>query len=539
MASTTFQSSVLLQCSVSIKILGRKYNQAVLLVLRNLCCDVLLGHDLLSQHSSINMQFSGSKSPLNVCGLATANVESASLFSHLTPDCKAICTKSRKFNPPDTAIINDEIQRMLKEDIIELSDSPWRAQVLVVTNSNHKHRMVIDYSQTINRYTLLDAYPLPNIEQIVNDVANYTVFSTIDLKNDVTVCGKDLEEHNKNLNKFLEAIGKYNLTINFQKSKFNQTKISLLGYIIENNSISSNPERLTARKTLKPPTDGPLLKRVLGMFSHYSNFIHKFLDKIKSIIATTVMTIDPEAPFTVETDASSFAVAATLSQLGRPVAFFSRTLSKIQLQQSSIEKEACAIVEALRKWRPPPTKTRNSYILTVIDEYSRFRFAIPCPDMTFPQLFNMFGTPAYIHSDRGSSFMSQEVKNFLTNGIASSRTTPHSPQGSGQAKRYNGIIWKTVQLTEEKQPYLLPPSVAENRSDPIETPPPSHEQDYIPSDPTPLQNSPAPTIKTLLPQNATTSQSITAPPPQNVAPRRSSKIWRFPAYLQDYHLGEG
>ena len=42
--------------------------------------------------------------------------------------------------------------------------------------------MVIDYSQTINRYTQLDAYPLPRISDVVTQIAQYRVFSTIDLK---------------------------------------------------------------------------------------------------------------------------------------------------------------------------------------------------------------------------------------------------------------------------------------------------------------------------------------------------------------------
>ena len=51
----------------------------------------------------------------------------------------------------------------LAADIIEPARSPWRAQVLVVTQGT-KRRLVIDYSTTINRFTLLDAYPLPNIK---------------------------------------------------------------------------------------------------------------------------------------------------------------------------------------------------------------------------------------------------------------------------------------------------------------------------------------------------------------------------------------
>lgn len=55
--------------------------------------------------------------------------------------------------------------------------------------------------------------------------------------------------------------------------------------------------------------------------------------------------------------------------------------------------------------------------------------------------------PAYIHSDRGSSFMSAEMKSFLhARGVASSRSTPYNPQGNGQVERYNGIVWKSVTL---------------------------------------------------------------------------------------------
>ena len=48
----------------------------------------------------------------------------------------------------------------------------------MTTNENHRKRMLIDYSKTINLFTQLDAYPLPKIDEIATD----NVFSTIDLK---------------------------------------------------------------------------------------------------------------------------------------------------------------------------------------------------------------------------------------------------------------------------------------------------------------------------------------------------------------------
>ena len=103
---------------------------------------------------------------------------------------------------------------------------------------------------------------------------------------------------------------------------------------------------------------------------------------------------------------------------------------------------------------PLPSSSRNIYILTVVDEFSRFPFAFPCPNMNtrtvikcLDQLFSFCGCPGYIHSDRGTSFMSRELKEYLSNkGIATSRTTPYHPVGNGQVERYNGIIWNAVKL---------------------------------------------------------------------------------------------
>ena len=42
--------------------------------------------------------------------------------------------------------------------------------------------MVVDYSQTINKFTELDAYPVPRTSDIANSLTQYKVFSTFDLK---------------------------------------------------------------------------------------------------------------------------------------------------------------------------------------------------------------------------------------------------------------------------------------------------------------------------------------------------------------------
>ena len=112
----------------------------------------------------------------------------------------------------------------------------------------------------------------------------------------------------------------------------------------------------------------------MGLFAYYSSWIPNFSDKIHSINHNTdfplpekvkndfenlkveieraaIVTIDHLSPLVVETDASDIAIAATLNQNGRPVAFFSRSLNASEKKLSSVEKEAYAIIESLRKWR--------------------------------------------------------------------------------------------------------------------------------------------------------------------------------------------
>ncbi|XP_003370004.1 conserved hypothetical protein [Trichinella spiralis] len=195
----------------------------------------------------------------------------------------------------------------------------------------------------------------------------------------VTICGMNQEEHGKNLNRIREVAEKYNLTLNKDKSS---------------------------------------LRRVLRMFAAYSQWIPRFSEKIHAlarcttfplpqpavyafkamtndIVNSVVTAIDDELPFTVETDASDHAIAATLSQLGKPVSFFSRMLSHGEQRHSSVEKEAYGIVKVIRKWQ--------HYLL-------RHHFHLITDQRSVAIMFN------------------------------------NKQAGNGQAGRYNGIIRKAVSL---------------------------------------------------------------------------------------------
>ncbi len=167
---------------------------------------------------------------------------------------------------------------------------------------------------------------------IIEEVKN-----TIAYMDNVTICGRDQEEHNENLQRFQEVASARQITYNDSKSVFSTRRLAILGYIIENGQIRPDPDRLRTLMELPVPGDSKSLRRVLGFFSHYSQWIQHYSEKIRPLTQAStfpvseeaksaftslkndikqavVHAIDEDSPFEVETDASDFAIAATLSQ---------------------------------------------------------------------------------------------------------------------------------------------------------------------------------------------------------------------------------
>jgi hypothetical protein len=76
-------------------------------------------------------------------------------------------------------------------------------------------------------------------------------------------------------------------------------------------------------------------------------------DNIKAAIAKETVLAYPDflRPFEIYTDASSMLLGAVITQDNRPIAFFSRILSKTQQKYSVTEIELLAIVETLKEFK--------------------------------------------------------------------------------------------------------------------------------------------------------------------------------------------
>ena len=174
---------------VDLELKGNKYESTKLNVFENLCSDLILGLDFQGRHQRVIFEFNGESNDLvisgkSTCAVTAASTDAVSLFSNLSPEAKRIVTKSRQFNQEDREFIQRTIEKCLEAGIIQSSSSPWRPQVVVVLGSfnQQQKRLCIDYSQIINVYTQLDAYPLPRIYDTINELSQYSVFLTFELR---------------------------------------------------------------------------------------------------------------------------------------------------------------------------------------------------------------------------------------------------------------------------------------------------------------------------------------------------------------------
>ena len=78
-------------------------------------------------------------------------------------------------------LVREEISKMLKQGIIEPSQSPWSSPVVLVQKKDGSTRFCVDYRK-LNNLTLKDSYPLPRIDESLDALRGSKWFSTLDLQ---------------------------------------------------------------------------------------------------------------------------------------------------------------------------------------------------------------------------------------------------------------------------------------------------------------------------------------------------------------------
>src|SRR6185437_4295418 len=103
-----------------------------------------------------------------------------------TGDTAPFRERLRPYSPPVQAIIDKEVDRMIKQGVLIPSRSPYASNLLLVRKpdpseeSGMKDRVCASFVR-LNKLTKKDSYPLPNIQTIFDSIGRSKWFTTMDL----------------------------------------------------------------------------------------------------------------------------------------------------------------------------------------------------------------------------------------------------------------------------------------------------------------------------------------------------------------------
>ena len=220
-----------------------------------------------------------------------------------------------------------QIADMLKQGIIEESNSSWMAPAVFVPKKSGELRMCIDYRE-LNKKTTKDAYPLPLADEVQDHLAGSTIFCTLDLRSgywqmpvhhsdqhktafcpgpglglfefkrmpfgltgapssfqrmmdkifrdlpfvcsyidDVLVHSPDVSSHRKHLEEVFHRLREAGLTLRGQKCHIGLSQVSYLGHIFSANGVAPDKEKVRAVQDWPIPKDVIALRQFLGLAS--------------------------------------------------------------------------------------------------------------------------------------------------------------------------------------------------------------------------------------------------------------------------------
>ncbi|KZS03675.1 Uncharacterized protein APZ42_033546, partial [Daphnia magna] len=203
-------------------------------------------------------------------------------------------------------IIQTLSEDMLQAGIIERSDSPWGAPVVLIKKKDGSWRFCVDY-RGLNEVTIRDVYPLPRISDILSKLEGAEYFSIMDLQSgyhqlplrkedrektafitadglyhfkvlpfglsngpssfqramdvilgglrwssclvyldDVVVYAPTFETHLLRLNSVLSCLGKAGLKLKGSKCQFAMNTLKVLGHIVSKQGIAPDPDKIAA-----------------------------------------------------------------------------------------------------------------------------------------------------------------------------------------------------------------------------------------------------------------------------------------------------
>nr|KYP34208.1 Transposon Ty3-G Gag-Pol polyprotein [Cajanus cajan] len=227
---------------------------------------------------------------------------------NLMPGTGPISMAPYRMSPSELAELKKQLKELLEKQFIRLSVSPWRAPILLVKKKDRSFRLCVNYRQ-LNNFTIKKKYPLPKIDDLMDQLRGGTVFSKIDLRSGYHQINVKSEDIQKTAFRTRNGLARYyrRFIEGFSKIAMPLTQLTKKGQPFEwtekcENSFQELKKRLTTAPVLALPNhNGQFVifcdtsKMGLGKSLHISSLmIHEMnlIEKFRYMSLSTVVSQD-------------------------------------------------------------------------------------------------------------------------------------------------------------------------------------------------------------------------------------------------------
>ncbi|CAF4334948.1 unnamed protein product, partial [Rotaria sp. Silwood2] len=250
----------------------------------------------------------------------------------------------------DQEIKFQETQKLLERGQIEESTSPWSSPIVLVKKKDKTMRFCIDYRR-LNAITIKDAFPLPRIDEIFDQLSDATYYTKFDFKSgyfqvplskedrpktafstrdnhyqftvlpqgitngpatfqrvinhilgptrwkyalayidDVIIYSKTFEEHLLHLNEICTILKNARFRLNPEKCEIARTETDYLGHNIKNGEIRPSPHNINGLLNTRLPQTADEACKFVKAAEYYRKFIPNFsqiAEPLRKFVPTT------------------------------------------------------------------------------------------------------------------------------------------------------------------------------------------------------------------------------------------------------------
>ena len=248
--------------------------------------------------------------------------------------------------------IQAQVEELLGKGLIEPSHSPYGAPVLFVGKKDGGLRMCVDY-RALNRVTIKNRYPLPRIDDIMDQLQGASVFSSLDLRSgyhqirlmdtdvektafrtpmglyqfrvlsfgltnapsifqhvmndvfrpfigqfvmiyldDILVYSRTMETHLEHLKAIFRRLRQRKLYVKLSKCCFGRRELHFLGHVVSGDGIRVDPAKTAAVEKWPTPGNVHELRSFLGMANYFRKFLEGYSSRVHNLYALLRKAVD-------------------------------------------------------------------------------------------------------------------------------------------------------------------------------------------------------------------------------------------------------